>query len=193
VKQRFIPESVLERIRQEIDLLKVIRESVQLSAHGREWRGQCPLHAHRRRPPLLVLPEEKQFRCLSCGVEGDAITFVMKFKRCTFREAVAMLSERFLPQPSDPVLAVLEQAARYYEQMLWEHSSAEPARGHLRERSISEETGRAWRLGYAPAGWTNLTETLLRAGISTAALESAGLSVARTSGKGHYDRFRARL
>jgi DNA primase len=142
---------------------------------------------------LLVLTEEKKFRCLSCGVEGDAITFVMKFKRCTFREAVANLSERCFPQPADPALAGLEQAARYYEQMLWEHPSAVPARGHLRERGIREETGRAWRLGYAPAGWTNLTDTLQRAGISAPALESAGLSVARPSGRGHYDRFRARL
>ena len=192
MKQKFIPASVLERLREEVDLLAVVRESVRLTRSGDEWRGQCPFHAARRRPPFRVLPDKKLFRCMSCGEEGDAIDFVMKSKRSSFRDAIALLSAWFVPAV-DPCIAALEDAASFYERTLWEHPAAQGARDHLRQRGIREETARAWRLGYAPPGWTHLCEVAQRAGTSTAELETVGLSVARSSGKGHYDRFRARL
>jgi DNA primase len=192
VKNKFVPASVLEQLRKEVDVLALIGESVQLSPRGREWRGQCPFHDARRKLTFCVFPERKAFRCMSCGAEGDAIDFVMKLKRCTFREAVAILSLRFLPAV-DPVLAALEEATSFYERILWDNPAAEPARQHLRDRGIRKDTAQAWRLGYAPAGWTNLTDALHQAGIEATTLEAAGLAVARTSGKGHYDRFRARL
>ena len=192
MKQKFIPASVLERLREQVDLLAVVRERVQLLQSGDEWRGQCPFHAARRRPPLRVLPHKKLFRCMSCGEEGDAIDFVMKSKSCLFRDAVAILSARLVPA-ADPAIAALEHAAFFYERTLWEHPAARAARDHLRQRSIREETARAWRLGYAPPGWTRFGEAARCAGISAGVLEVAGLAVPRPSGKGHYDRFRARL
>jgi len=129
---------------------------------------------------------------MSCGEEGDAIDFVMKSKHCSFRDAVALLSERFIPA-GDLAGTALENAASFYELTLWEHPAVQCARDYLQERGIREKTARAWRLGFAPPGWTHLSEAARRAGISTAELQAAGLSVARPSGKGHYDRFRARL
>ena len=190
MKQKSIPASVLERLREEVDLLAVVREGVQLSQIGHEWRGQCPFHSVRRRPPFRVFPDRKQFRCVSCGEEGDAIDFVMKSRNCSFRDAVALLSTQLV---HDPVGAALEFATSFYARTLWEHPAAQDARDHLRKRGIREETARSWRLGYALPGWTSLGDAALRAGVSPDALESAGMSVARQSGNGHYDRFRARL
>lgn len=192
MKQKFILTSVLERLREEVDLLAVVRETVRLSQSGDEWRGQCPFHTARRRPSFRVLPDKKLFRCMSCGEEGDAIDFMMKSRDCSFRDAVALLSARFVPA-ADPSIVALEYAASFYERMLWEHTAAQCARDHLRERGIRENTARAWRLGYALPGWTSLGDAAARAGISPGTLESAGLSVARPSGNGRYDRFRARL
>ena len=192
MKQKFIPAAVLERLREEVDLLAVVSESVQLSEDGAEWRGQCPFHSVRRRPPFRVVPDRKQFHCMSCGEEGDAIDFVMKLRKCSFRDAVALLSAR-LTRAADPLGAALEFATSLFARTLWEHPGAQGAREHLRERGVRDETARSWRLGYALPGWTSLGDAALRAGFSPDVLESAGLSVARQSGKGHYDRFRARL
>src|SRR5438874_13592212 len=100
MKQKFIPAPALERLREEVDLLAVVREMVRLAQSGDEWRGQCPLHAARRRPPFRVLPDKKLFPCMSCGAEGDAIDFVMKSKHCSFRDAGARVSQRFSPARS---------------------------------------------------------------------------------------------
>src|SRR5437763_3008638 len=112
MKQKLTPAPVLERLREQVDLLAVGREMVRLAQSSDEWRGQCPFHAARRRPPFRVLPDKKLFRCMSCGEEGDAIDFVMKSKHCSFRDAVTSLSERFVPA-SD--LAILENTAAFSE------------------------------------------------------------------------------
>ena len=55
------------------------------------------------------------------------------------------------------------------------------------------DTLQAFRIGYAPYGWDGLGNYLRKQGISPAVAEKVGLLVPRTSGSGHYDRFRHRL
>src|SRR3954469_25820120 len=192
MKEKFMPAFVLDRIRADIDLVHLVRESVRVWERRSEWHGQCPFHAPRQRPPFRICHDKKRFHCLSCRAEGDAIAFVMRSRRISFRDAVDVLSARLM-SASDPVLDVLERASRFYEYALWEHPGAERAREHLRQRGISRDTARAWRLGYATTGWTTLTDAMKAEGLTSSALESAGLSVRRPNGNGHYDRFRGRL
>lgn len=51
----------------------------------------------------------------------------------------------------------------------------------------------AFRIGYAPHAWDGLTSYLQKHGISPVLAERTGLLVPRSSGGGHYDRFRHRL
>jgi DNA primase len=55
------------------------------------------------------------------------------------------------------------------------------------------DTLQAFRVGYAPFGWDALGTYLRQQGISPVLAEKVGLLVPRTSGSGHYDRFRHRL
>lgn len=55
------------------------------------------------------------------------------------------------------------------------------------------DTLQAFRVGYAPFGWDALSTYLRQQGISPIVAEKVGLLVPRTSGSGHYDRFRHRL
>ncbi len=63
------------------------------------------------------------------------------------------------------------------------------------ESSFTEidDTLQAFRIGYAPGGWDGLASYLKTQGISPIAAEQVGLLVPRSSGTGHYDRFRHRL
>src|SRR4051794_27463293 len=55
------------------------------------------------------------------------------------------------------------------------------------------DTLQAFRIGYAPYGWDALASYLRQQGISPVVAEKVGLLVPRSSGSGHYDRFRHRL
>lgn len=109
----------------------------------------------------------------------------------------------------DDLYSVNALAATFYEHCLRggpgtrahplaHHAAAELARRGLAlppagEMSPIVETIQAFRIGYAPFAWDGLTGYFQKHGISPAMAERVGLLVPRTSGGGHYDRFRHRL
>ena len=74
---------------------------------------------------------------------------------------------------------------------MWEEEG-HAARDYLASRGISEETARAFGLGWAPATWTSLADKFTKAGMIEWGL-LAGLVSRRTKGEGYYDFFRSRL
>lgn len=100
--------------------------------------------------------------------------------------------EQQTPPPSRPpdpgVLRILADAERFYAAQFpgsW-------APGYLRSRGIDHATITEWRIGYAPAGWTALTDHLRGLGYVDHDIEKAGL--ARRSSRGTFiDHFRDRV
>jgi DNA primase len=183
----------------------VVQRRVPLKKSGRDWKGLCPFHGEKT-PSFYVVPDKKLWHCFGCGASGDAIKFVMQMESRSFREAVEGLAQEFGVDltPPDPEEArrlarkaslaeVNEKAAVFYERVLWEHPKGEVAREHLRKRGITEDTARAWRLGYAPNLWDSLCKSHALHGIDPKLVEEAGLGVPRKKGQGLYDRFRGRL
>src|SRR6267154_2606266 len=137
---------------------------------------------------------------------SDAIKFAMQVEGRSFREAVEQLANEAGVDltPPDPEEArrsarraalaeVNEKACTFYERVLWEHPKGEIAREHLRKRGITEDTARAWRLGYSPNLWDSLIKSHALKGVDPHLTEEAGLGVPRKKGQGLYDRFRGRL
>jgi DNA primase len=110
----------------------------------------------------------------------------------------------------DDLYAVNAAAATFFERAL-RGTSAHPLSPYAREElarrglplpdaddKVGEaarigDTLQAFRIGYAPYGWDALANYLKQQGISPVLAEKVGLLVPRTSGSGHYDRFRHRL
>ncbi len=92
-------------------------------------------------------------------------------------------------------------AASFFERQLREHPLASGAREELQRRGLQPASAtdaiatalQAFRVGYAPRSWDELLRHLRELGFPPAACESVGLLVPRSSGSGHYDRFRHRL
>ncbi|HLM74616.1 MAG TPA: DNA primase, partial [Polyangiaceae bacterium] len=111
----------------------------------------------------------------------------------------------------DELYAVNHLAATYFEHMLRggpgmkAHPLAKYAREELAKRGLTmpEDGGdalspvadalQAFRIGYAPFGWDGLTAYFRQQGKRPSDGEKVGLLVPRSSGSGHYDRFRHRL
>jgi DNA primase len=84
-------------------------------------------------------------------------------------------------------------ATGFFRRALQGERSGEAARRYLRERGIGEEVAEAFRLGYAPDGWSGLVDFLRERGASLPIAEKLGLIAPRPRAGGHYDRFRDRL
>jgi DNA primase len=200
-----ISDEKLQDLRDRVDLVAVVQRRVPLKRSGHDWKGLCPFHGEKT-PSFYVVPDKKMFHCFGCGASGDAIKFVMQVEGRSFRDAVEQLANEAGVDltPPDPEEArrsarraalaeVNEKACTFYERVLWEHPKGEIAREHLRKRGITEDTARAWRLGYAPNLWDSLCKSHALKGVDPRLVEEAGLGVPRKKGQGLYDRFRGRL
>jgi DNA primase len=205
IKLASISDEKLQELRDRVDVIAVVQRRVPLKKSGRDWKGLCPFHGEKT-ASFYVVPDKKMFHCFGCGASGDAIKFVMQMEGRSFREAIEQLAAEAGVDltPSDPEEArrsarraalaeVNEKACTYYERVLWEHPKGEVAREHLRKRGITEDTARAWRLGYAPNLWEALCKSHALKGVDPRLVEEAGLGVPRKKGAGLYDRFRGRL
>lgn len=56
------------------DIVKIIGSSVHLDRQGKNYVGFCPLHGEKT-PSFIVDSDAQTFRCLGCGVHGDAADF----------------------------------------------------------------------------------------------------------------------
>ena len=206
----YFPEEILERIRQESDIVGLVSQYVSLKKSGQSLAGLCPFHSEKT-PSFMVNPAKQVFHCFGCHVGGDTIGFVMKMEGQSFPETVRSLSGKLgIPLPTqrptgtDPkqgekhLLQKLHQeATEYYHSILLKHPQAQAARGYLKKRGIQPEMIEAFRLGFALPSWNHFQITMSKAGWSLPVLEKAGLIIARDRAPGDtghfYDRFRNRL
>jgi len=160
-----------------VDLLGLIGRDTNLkrvaSTNGGEYAGPCPFCGGRDR--LRVQPEANgkgRWFCRQCtdGPDGgghwlDAIDYVRRRDSLDYRQACDLLDiegQRPQERPSPPrptvpqtgQVAMFDQTAALAvvgecERALWDDAGAK-ARVWLAGRGITEETVRAWRLGYNP-------------------------------------------
>jgi DNA primase len=195
-----IPDHTLDRIRDATDIVELISAYVKLRKRGQNYIGLCPFHSEKT-PSFNVNPSRAIYHCFGCGKGGDVFKFLMDHDRMGFVDAVQMLGERsHIEIPRDgtdrrdersKTQKACDVAVEYFDKALAHDTLGARARDYLLERHLSEELGRMFGIGYAPARSRGLIQYADRSNISLRDLESAGLVVSgrdRTA-----DRFRDRL
>ncbi len=201
-----IAKASIEAVVAAADMVEIVGLHTQLKKAGRNFSGLCPFHQEKT-PSFSVDPVEKLYYCFGCGEGGDVLSFVQKKENLDFSGAVEYLGERYgialeyeetsargaaERRRRERLRALLEQACSYYERVLWQGRAAAAARDYLQARGLTEQTARAFRLGYSRGGWQNLRDAALKKGYTEQELSDAGLVVAGKRGS-VYDRFRGRL
>jgi DNA primase len=202
---QFNRESI-ERVKESANMVEVVSAYTDLRRAGTRFVGLCPFHDERT-PSFSVNAQEKLYHCFGCGAGGDVFKFVEEKEGLAFGEAVEALAERYgvevEREAEDPraeerrkrrarLGEVLERAAGFYANYLWESEEAAKARTYLAERGLGEEVLRAFGVGYAPSAWDTVLKRGQIAGFSLQEMYAAGLLVKNKKGN-EYDRFRARI
>lgn len=201
-----ITSASIEKVRDAADMVEVVGARTDLRRQGARWTGLCPFHPERT-PSFSVNPSDKLYYCFGCEASGDIFTFVQETEEVSFAEAVEWLSQRFgveiereaedpgeaeARQRRERLGSLLERAAQYYANYLWQSPKAEKVRSYLASRGLGEEVLGAFGVGYSPSDWGALLSRAQQAGFSVEELVGAGLARQGRHG-GHYDAFRARI
>lgn len=197
-----IPQEKIDQILDNVNIVEVLNEYIPLKRSGQNFKACCPFH-NEKTPSFVVSPQKQIFHCFGCGEGGNTLGFLMKYENLTFPEAIEMLAKRAgveLPRRSAPGKTSLSDklyeinaaAAQFYGKQLAGPNGAK-ARGYLKERGINDQTVKDFILGYAPEGWENLKNVLLRKKIPAKLLRQAGLTLESKKGTSDYDRFRNRI
>ncbi len=195
-----IPQHFINDLIDRADIVSVIDERVTLKKTGKNYSGLCPFHDEKT-PSFSVSPDKQFFHCFGCQESGTVLTFLMKYERLEFVEAVEMLARDMgmeVPreQGRGPVVkvdedlySILGQAERFYRSQL---RGATQAVEYLKGRGLTGEIARDFGIGYAPAEWHGIGDALIGERISEEKLLTAGLLIKNDKGR-VYDRFRDRI
>lgn len=191
------------QIKERLNIQEIIAPYVKLTRAGRSLRGLCPFHKEKT-PSFHVSSERGTWHCFGCGLGGDGFTFIEKVEGVDFKGALKMLAEKAGVEintiygikdteeksKKERLRALMSRASEWYAGKL----SGTPAEEYAKKRGMTEESIRAWRLGYAPEAWRALLEALTAEGFTIEELLSAGLIKEADGKQGtYYDRFRNRL
>lgn len=203
-------QEIKNRIKEASDIIAVIGEVVELRKAGNNFVGLCPFHAEKT-PSFSVNPQGQFFHCFGCGESGDVFSFLMKYHRLDFPNALKELARRYhidLPerqlsdhdkkkiQEREQLFTCNEKAAVLYRSCLKDSPLGAEAREYLAGRGVAPEMADIYGLGYVPppetGGWDFIIQRLSRDKVPLAVMEKAGLAVRKDRG-GYYDRFRDRV
>lgn len=201
----------VERVREAADIVRVVGEHVSLKAKGREYVGLCPFHDDHN-PSMAVVPTKQIFKCFVCGAGGDVFSFIQKYHRMDFREALEHLAERcnieLTRRTADAgagsgdghdhaysrssLAEANAQAAAFFRAVLAHETHGRAAREVIERRGISPEMVERFSLGAAPDRWDGLCRKIESLHADPGLYRQAGLLKPRDDGSA-YDAFRNRL
>ena len=188
----------VREIKDRIDIVEFIGETVQLRRAGRSFKGLCPFHSEKT-PSFHVSSERQTYHCFGCGRGGDVFSFVMEREGLSFPEVLEMLASRAgvslekhqgRPERKGGAFEAMGSALAFFADSL-SGPSGEAARKYLDRRGIKAENVKAFELGWAPASWDMLKKHIGSAGINMSDAMASGLL--SEGERGTYDRFRGRI
>ena len=197
--------SQIDEIKERLDIVSVVQEYVpSLKKSGRNYFAVCPFHQEKS-PSFSVNSELGLFKCFGCGEGGDAIKFIEKIEGLDFPHALENAAKRVgitLVKNTNPRLAkerakkekILEAntlTAQYFNFLLTEHKNGEAAREYAKKRKLTAHSIETYKLGFAPVGFENLKNFLMKKGFELKDLVEWGLLVEKNNRI--YDKFRNRL
>lgn len=212
-RQRGIPESIIEEIKQRNEIVSVVAQYVKLDKKSSQnLFGLCPFHSEDT-PSFSVSPGKQIYYCFGCHKGGDVIHFIMDMEKVGYLDAIKILAEKAkieIPASDDheyqkkvelakKLYAANTEAARYFYMNLTGPQGA-GVRDYLRKRGIDSNTAKRFGLGYAINEWDGLYKHLRSKGYPDDIIFLTGLfkrrsnsATGKESPDGMYDLFRNRL
>tara|TARA_Y100001934_G_scaffold283076_1_gene400369 strand:- start:7067 stop:8815 length:1749 start_codon:yes stop_codon:yes gene_type:complete len=195
-----IPKETIDRVRDTADIVDVVSQYVDLKQRGPNYFGLCPFHQEKT-PSFSVAPAKQIYFCFGCNSGGNVFSFLMDHLNIPFPDAVKILAERYNIEViykkgtnSSELFSSLydlhEIATELYQENLFSKTGKHALR-YLKERGITEDIIKQFKLGFAKDDWNQLVQHCKGKGFTRSQIIQSGLFT--HSEKGIFDRFRSRI
>ncbi len=199
-----ITKTTIDQVYDTARVEEVIGDFVSLKKAGSNFKGLSPF-SQERTPSFMVSPVKQIWKDFSTGKGGNVVAFLMEHERFSYPEAIRYLAKKYNieieeTQQTDEekakrdaresMLLVSEFALDYFKNNLWESSAGKAiGKTYFQERGFTDETIKAFDLGYALETKDAFTNAALEKGYKLEFLEKTGLTIEERK----IDRFRGRV
>lgn len=184
-----IDRELIDRILKAADIVAVISSYIPVIKKGRNYEAICPFHDDTN-PSLKISVDKQIFRCFVCGTGGNAITFVEKYEKISFIEALRKVANMvgikdprleeqkkyiYVDESKEPLFKALEDLTSYYHYALKTEEGSKALK-YLENRGLFEGLRKEYQLGYAFLDGKNTIKYLTSKGHSLKTIEEIGIA-----------------
>ncbi len=210
-----IPKYFIDDLIARTDIVDIIENRIKLKKNGKSYRASCPFHNGNNKSSFSVNSEAQFYHCFNCGASGNVLSFLMEYDGIEFIDAIENLADQLsvhvireeetnqhsqaLPYVDrKDMYLLMTDIMRFYQQQLRQHTNSAKVIDYLKNRGISGETVKHFKIGYSPPGWDEVRKRFATTSSLELQLIEAGMLIAKdasvsTKASGSYDRFRDRL
>lgn len=181
------PSDLIDKVLKSVDIVNLISSYIHVEAKGRNYWALCPFHDDKH-ASLSISREKQIFKCFSCNTSGNAITFVQKYEKISFDDAVKKVAAfsgysdpRLLRDytkkrdpAKEPFYQCLKDLTEYYSYALLT-SEGKAANEYLLNRGLTPEDIEHFKIGYSPTDGAKTIDYLKQKGHSLHTLDSVGI------------------
>ena len=177
-------QSIINKIRENIDIVEFIGKYIPLQKRGKNYFGLCPFHSDNN-PSLCVSREKQIFKCFVCGEAGNVFNFVMKYENISFMEAVKIVGnelgisvstkENNKLSKNKELYDIYELASSFYRNNLLSKEGSD-ARTYLKNRKLDDNIIKEFGIGLSLNKRDTLIKLLEKKGYKLDILNNLGLA-----------------
>ncbi|EHI69600.1 DNA primase [Streptococcus ictaluri] len=202
-----IDKEMISQVKNSVNIVDVIGEVVKLTRSGRHYLGLCPFHKEKT-PSFNVIEDRQFYHCFGCGKSGDVFKFIEDYRQVPFLESVQIAADKagisvdiaptheVSTSPKQGVhqnlIALHEDAAKFYHAVLMTTKIGQEARQYLYERGLDDALIEHFRIGLSPDENDYLYQRLAKT-YQEKDLADSGLFNLSERSNTMYDAFRNRI
>lgn len=151
----------------ELNISDVISKYLPLKKRGVNYLAICPFHQDSD-PSLTINDQKNIFKCFACNESGNSVTFVQKYKNCSFIDAILEIAKLFNfdeeliksydgkvanEQVNNKIYLINELYLELCKNFLFNKKNG-TVLNYLKQRGITKEIIDYFGIGYNPEGNT---------------------------------------
>ncbi len=197
------PKEYLQEIKTRLKISTVVSKTVSLKKRGKEYVGLSPFKTEKT-PSFTVNDEKEFYHCFSTAEHGNIFDFVMKTQNLKFGESVKYLAnlagmrpytfskeDEIREEKWNKYKLIYAKYVEFYHQDLFKNSLAKEAKDYLKNRNLTIEEVKKFKIGYV-SNDENFKEEIFKE-FTESEIKETGLFYFDEKKKKYVDRFRERV